>query len=1179
MAHDFSQSSQLSQPPRYQQRFTQRSGSVHLTGLQALARLPLDQVRRDRKLGLRMGGYLSGYPGSPLAGFDRVLREISPLLDQHGLRFQMGMNEELAAAAVAGSQLVDLFPHEEWDGVIGMWYGKAPGIDRCLDVLRHANFTGISRFGGALAVVGDDPACKSSSLPSQSEQAFAHAMIPLLVPGGAAEVLELGLHGYALSRFAGVWAGLKLVADVCDGGEIVELCEDTPQIVVPDVEIEGRPFQKRLDPRLLPPTVLEIERHLVFERLEAARRYVYENGLDRIENSGTDDRVGLVAVGVHHRELLGAFRHLGLDAAELRRLGIRVLRLAMVYPLEPRRLREFARGLSSVVVLDDRRGFLEEQIRACLYELDQPPRIFGQRDAGGAPWLARRGALAADTLACDLGGFLASTCRAPELEARAAQVVARGRVRSTPVTTVRRPHFCSGCPHLTSTRVPDGLAVAGGIGCHTMALLTEREMRFFGAMGSEGAHWTGLSPFVDTPHLFQNLGDGTYFHSGRQSIRASVAAGATLTYKLLYNGAIAMTGGQRATGEKAVAPLVRDLLSDGVRKVVAMSDDPALLDLAEWNEAVEVIARDEIDSAMEKLAREQGVSVFVYDAMCAIEKQRRERRGLLPAPSERIWIQQDVCEGCGDCGRRSECPSVRPVSTALGRKTQIHQGSCSQDEACLAGDCPAFLTLGGDASLPGLPLPENLGPPEQDPPLPEFDESFSILMIGVGSTGVVTVDAILMAAVRNEGLHGLHLDQTGLSQRGGRVSSHCRISRRPLRECARVPWGGADTLLAFDPICAADAQGLPHLSSQRTHTVLHDSLSPTAEMVSDIDRPGPSLASLRATLEEASRELHALAAEEIATAVLGEHQCANILLLGFAFQHGAIPLSSRSIELAIEENDVRVDTNLRAFRLGRCLAVEGDLVRRLLRAARPLSVGADGDPAETRARFGELWNQLEALVSGQPEDEEGIDLCSRIAGLALDLRDYQNHRYAERYLRALLPLVREEHAQRVEILKLTPVVARELYRLMAYKDEYEVARLHLRGPFRRWLDRRSGRRVHPTYWLHPPLLRSLGLTRKLRLGPWFELGLRGLVALRRLRGTAFDVFGASEVRRVERELVDWYEELMMELARRLESMGVDVATEIAEMAAAIRGYESLKIERAALARERVEKALEARSDL
>ena len=1158
-------------------RFLARGELVHLTGLQALARLPLEQIRRDRESGLRVGGFVSGYPGSPLAGFDRVLNGLAPLLDEHGLHFQLGLNEELAAAAVGGSQLIDLFPHERFDGVIGMWFGKAPGIDRCLDVLRHSNFTGISRFGGAVAVAGDDPACKSSSLPSQSEHAFAHAMIPLLVPSSASEVIELGLHAYALSRYAGLWTGLKLVADVCDGGELLRPPESGwPAPVLPHFTPRGAegeaeaPFRKRLDPGLLPPRVIEIERDLVFRRLEAVSQYLRANSLDRDLFPRDGDRIGFVACGKHVRDLAAAFAHLGLDEAGCARLGIRVRKLAVAYPVEARGLREFARGLETVIVLDDRRDFLEQQVRSALYELPGHPRVLGQHDERGAPWLSARGALHSEGLAISLGPALARLTGEAALGERAQQLAEQGRATG-PTLAKRRPHFCSGCPHLTSTRVPDGLAAAGGIGCHTMVLLTGGEMRFHGAMGSEGAPWIGLSKFVDTPHLLQNLGDGTYFHSGRQAIRACVAADVPITFKLLYNGAIAMTGGQTATGQKPLAPVIADLLSDGVQRVVACSEDAEVVALARREPRLELIARGAIEDAQRSLAAEPGVSVFVYDELCANERQRRQRRGLLPAPKRRVYINQDLCEGCGDCGRKSDCLSVHPVDTTLGRKTRIHQGSCSQDEACTQGDCPAFFHLEGDVAFEPICELESLGTAVREPALPELGDEYNVLMIGIGSTGVVSVGALLVDAARRDGLFAAHIDQTGLSQRGGRVVSHLRISRSQIQTSATVPWGGADTLLAFDALSAVDPQGLAYLSSLRTRGVLHESMTPTADMVSDPDAARPELDELRGRLATRVKSLCGLPAEEICTAVLGSHLPANVVLLGFAFQHEALPLSRESLEAAIRDG-VAGETNLAAFRLGRRLAAHPERVAPLLAEAMPPSIGQEGSSEDARALYGERWMQVEDMLRAVEKDEVFL---STLAGFAVDLAAYQNLATGLHYLDIVLSVLRAELSQHAVNLQLTPVAARELYRLTAYKDEYEVARLALKGPYRRWLAGRTRGRAKPVAWLHPPALRALGLSRKLRLGASFTPLLRGLAALKGLRTTAFDPFGRARVRRVERELVCWYETLLARIAHDIERIGLGRGASIAAEAAAIRGYEDLKLERAAATRERVAKRLEA----
>jgi indolepyruvate ferredoxin oxidoreductase len=857
----------------------------------------------------------------------------------------------------------------------------------------------------------------------------------------------------------------------------------------------------------------------------------------------------------------------------------------MVYPLEPRRLFEFADGLETIVVLDDRRGFLEEQIRSALCNQAGSPLVLGQRDDAGKPWLAAEGALTAELLSTRLGPFLSRRFSRPEFEERSKAAARRQHDPGSLVSLQRRPHFCSGCPHLTSTRVPEGHAAAAGIGCHTMLILSGGEARYIGAMGSEGAHWNGLSRYVDTPHLFQNVGDGTYFHSARLSIRASVAAGSRITFKLLWNGAVAMTGGQAAAGGKPLVAVLRDLLSDGVQRIIAVSDDPGARALAREDERVACVGRDRAEDAMIALSQEEGVTVFIYDEMCANEKQRRQKRGLHPAPQRRIYINTDVCEGCGDCGEKSACLSVHPIDTALGRKTRIHQGTCAQDETCLQGDCPAFLTLDGETRIAPIAVPQDLQPPDSDPRTPDFEEDFNVLMIGVGSTGVVTVDALLVEAARIEGYCAAHIDQIGLSQRGGRVASHLRLARSPIESSAHVPWGGADTLLAFDALGANDSSGLVYLSSDRTQCVMHSCVSPTASMVSNPREHPPQADALAERLARHTRRLDSLPAEELCIALFGSHQSANVMLLGYAFECGAIPLASATLEEAIRSLAVAVDANLAAFRAGRAFRARPQYVASLLKQARPPAIGEDGSPERARELFPAEWERLGPLLShlhdastSPDPTSSAIPLERRVAGWALDLAEYQNAAWGARYLQTLLPVVEAEISQHARRLLLSNTVARELYRLMAYKDEYEVARLHLRSPFRRWLDERSGGTARPVYWLHPPLLRALGMRHKLQLGRVFgrsfELLLRVLASLRFVRGTAFDPFGRTAARQLERDLIGWYEALLATVVERIESMGLPRALEVAECAALIRGYEDIKERAAAAARERAEKLLD-----
>ncbi len=1142
-------------------RYLQSTGRVHLTGLQALIRISLDQLRRDRKAGRRVGALYSGYPGSPLAALDRTLQSLAPLLAREDVRLVPGLNEELAAGAVCGTQLLDLFPHSRYDGVLGLWFGKAPGLDRSLDVMRHANYTGISRWGGALALVGDDPQCKSSSLPSHSEHALAHAYLPTLVPADPGEVLELGRHAFALSRYAGLWVALKVASDVADSGMILELPGETTGPTLP-------PFEKRLDPRLLAPQVNRIEEELIYERLAAVRHYAAASDLDRIEGTRGDERIGLVASGRLARELETALERLDLSPARRGGSGVRVLRVRLVYPLEPQRMREFARGLERIVVVDERRGFLEEQVRSALFDLPGHPSVCGQYTEEGRPWIARHVDVSAETLALDLAPFLARHLGRPELERRAEGLAALAQLGQPALPGDRRkPHFCSGCPHTRSTSVPDGSLAGGGIGCHTLALLEDRGIQFIGAMGSEGSPWIGLAPYVDTPHLFQNMGDGTYCHSGRLAVRACVEAGVQMTFKLLYNGVIAMTGGQDAVGMKPIAPLVEDLLSDGVRKVAVVSQDAELRELALRDRRVKVLAREQYEQAMRSLRDEPGVTALVYDQVCSNQKAKLERRGLRTASGEKILIQRDVCEGCGDCARRSDCGSLWPVSTALGRKTSIHRLSCTDDRSCVEGDCPAFLSTSSAPSVAPRPLwdPPSLPDPEV---APLGDERFEVVIVGVGSMGVVSLNVLLIRAAEIEGLHALHLDQTGLAQRGGRVVSHCSFGRAPLAGSPRVGWGRADLCFALDPLGAEEPASLRMLDPARTHTAVHSTLVPTQESVRG--GKGTPLERIEAELARRSRSIFSLPVEALTEAALGSARAANVTLVGAALQRGLLPLSLDAVEAAIRRG-ILVQENLDALRLGRAVAHDPKLCERLLGLVEPAGIGDEGSPLEAARVLGASWQAFERELSAHEPHPERAALLARVASFALDLVDYQSEPYARPYLAALTRVVQAEGRAAPGSLALASVAARELYRMLAYKDEYEVARLMLRGPYRRWLEQRHGGEVALRYHLQPPLLKRFGLRRKLAVGRSIEPLLQLLVRLRALRGTRLDPFGWLASRRSERELASWYPALLERLCDALTPANLERAVAIAGAPAEIRGFEALKLERAQSVRARVER--------
>ena len=1158
------------------ERYTRGRGRVHLTGLQALVRLALEQLRRDQRSGLKVGALFSGYPGSPLAGFDQLLRSLSPLLERANVRLSPGLNEELAASAVAGTQLLEVFPHSSWDGAIGIFFAKAPGLDRALDAIRHANFVGSARLGGALAVVGDDPFAKSSSLPSHSEHAFAHAFVPLFAPADSADVLRLGLAAFELSRYAGVWTGMRVVADVADAGQIFELDGLEREFERPEFDAQGARFSPRFDVHLLPPNVLRIEQDLVFGRMEAVRRFAAANGLNPIASRHARDRIGLVAAGSLYRELERALALLGLDEPARERLGIRLLKIDLVWPLESGRVREFADGLSEIAVVDTRRGYLEEQICAALYGAESRPEVFGQRGPSGEPWLARRAEISGATLAQDLAPYLAQRLRAPGISQKLESLEAALARAEGAAAPTRAPTFCSGCPHSASTRLPTGSSAGGGIGCHTMALwMPEREVRFIGAMGCEGAHWIGLQPYTETRHLFQNLGDGTYFHSGRLAVRACVAAGVPITFKLLWNGVVAMTGGQRAIGAKSLLGLARDLLSDGVSRVDAMSTDPELADLALREPRLRIVARRDWDASMRALRDQPGVTAMIWDELCANEKQRLERRGIRARPSERVSINEDVCEGCGDCGLKSSCVSLRPVETALGRKTRLHESSCSDDRACLDGDCPAFISIETPRHAPA-PFEARLTAPLPDPPTLDWDgRRLELLLVGIGSTGVVTIDALLVRAAEHDGLFAAHLDQTGLAQRGGKVVSHCVLSSEPVEGSARVEPGRADVLLAFDPLGAADRETLRALDPSRTHAVAHAVYVPTGADVANPSFREPELEILVEPLRSVTRSLALVPAELLADAALRQPLAANLVLLGFAWQRGLVPLSAAALERAIRENGVATETNLRAFALGRAAAAEPELATELIADTTPPAIGDEDSLERAERSLGPAFAPVQEALGRFASAKDSAQLMRRVAGFAADLVDYQSKRLAARYCERIARIANAEADVDAESPAFTEVAARELYRVLAYKDEYEVARLLLRGPHRRWLRRHSQSEPRLRYFLHPPLLRALGLRRKLALDASFEPSLHALASLRRLRGTPFDPFGYTRARRLERELARWYEAVLDELCASLSAENRAEVIAIAALAQEIRGFESIKEARVERVRPIMQRRLEA----
>ena len=1129
-------------------RFRLEEGTVFLSGLQAVARLATDQLRLDRRLGLTTAAFASGYQGSPVGTLTEELRRASATMPDLPIVVQPAVNEELAATAVMGSQLAMTLDDASYDGVVGIWYGKGPGFDRSSDAIRHAVFSGTSMHGGVVAVVGDDPAAKSSTLPSSSDATMVDLHMPVLFPGDVQEALDLSRHAVALSRSCGLWAGLKLVTAVADGTGTVDVHPDRVHASSPVIDVDGHPFHPRPNGRLITPYTIDMEREFQEVRWPLARRYGVENGLNRVVAHTVDDWIGIAACGHTFHEVREALRVLGLVTDDdLHASGIRLFQLLMPVPLDPAQAREFADGLDEVVVVEEKNPTLEGLLKSSFYDGAHHPRVVGRYDEHGDLLIPGHGTLDVDTLLAPLHARLSA--RLADRLRPLDDLITPQRTR-IPLTVNRAPFYCSGCPHNRSTRAAPGTLVGGGIGCHAMVAMMDPErvgdVVGLTCMGGEGAQWIGMAPFVGRTHLVQNLGDGTFFHSGSLAVRAAVAAGVDITYKLLYNGTVAMTGGQDPVGQMSVPDVAALVLLEGVSRVIVTSDDPHRHRAGSFPDGVEVWDRSRFDEAQQVLAEIPGVTVHIHDQACAAENRRGRARGTIPTPGFRVVINERVCEGCGDCGDKSNCLSVQPVDTPYGRKTRIHQTSCNFDFSCLQGDCPSFATVTVDADQKvATTRPVRLDAPT-DLPAPTaglVDSSdMTVRLTGIGGTGVVTVSQVLATAAMLAGLHVRGLDQTGLSQKAGPVVSDLRITRDETAVSNHANASGVDCLLAFDLLVGASDANLAGVRPDRTVVVASTEAVPTGQMVTHPDIAPPDGATLAERVGQVSRsaENRFLDAAGLADGLLGSTTTANILLLGAAVQAGAVPVPADAIEQAITLNGVAVDTNLAAFRWGRAWSVDAVAVERAAGWCHP--------------------------AGPEPFD----DLVERLAD---DLVDFQSPAYAERFRTVVGESRRAEHAIGVDSTRYATAVARNLHKLMAYKDEYEVARLLLDGAARSGYEAVGGTTTTVTYHLHPPMLRSLGLDRKLKLQRSAVPALRALRASKRLRGTLADPFRWADVRRVERAMIPEYTNAITVLNRRLSADTYDEAVEIASLPDQVRGYENLKLRRAAAYRDELARRL------
>ncbi len=1152
-------------PYRLADRYERVEGRVLLSGIQALARIPIEQLRRDRVAGLNTAAMISGYPGSPLGGFDLEVARALAIADDLPIIHQPAVNEELGATTIMGSQLAAARPDARYDGVVGIWYGKAPGLDRAGDALRHGVFAGSSTHGGAIALVGDDPACSSSTMPSSSDASLVDLHMPILYPGTVAECLELGLHAIAMSRATGLWSAMKIVTPIADGSSTVDLPVFDRDPVMSSIEIDGRPWTRTPSAHFLGAArMLEVEREFREVRLPLAMQYGIDNAINRIAVNPRDAWIGLVATGFTFRELRDALRRLGFATdQQLEAAGIRLLQLRMPVPFDAGLVRRFATGLDEIVVVEEKNPTLEWLIKDALYGGPDQPRVVGKRHEDGTTLMRAWGQLDADSIIAGLRVRLSARL-ADRLRPEPTAPTARQLI---PLAVNRAPFFCSGCPHNWGTKVPAGALVGAGTGCHGMTLLMDEDRVGEGigitAMGNEGAQWVGMEPFVESDHLFQNYGDGTFFHSGQLALQYCIGAGKNITFKILYNGTVAMTGGQDSTASVGVPELATILLAHGVQRVAITTEDPERYRHLALPPGVHVHDRSAIVAVQAELQATPGVTVLIHDQYCAAELRRDRKRGKVAAPTQRVVINHRICEGCGDCGDVSNCLSVQPIDTPLGRKTSIDQASCNFDFSCLAGDCPAFMVVDIDESAARAPAQDGDTSSVPDP-IDRFADRdlVRIRLAGIGGTGVVTVAQILATAAMFDGWEVSGLDQTGLSQKAGPVVSDVILARPGVATSNVIGVGQADVLVGFDALAAAGNTALAGADPATTVVIASSTATPTGVMITHPDLAYPH-ESIGRRLDASSVARHEVDATRLAHRLTGSAAQANLVLFGVAFQSGNVPVSIEAIEQAIELNGVAVAANLAAFDWGRRWMHDPGAVER----------SAMSDPDATSVVSvpdlpADLASRIRVIVG-----DAHAELAATIEMLAADLVGYQDEAYARRFVDDVERAARAERDVDPSSTRLTEAVARSLHKLMAYKDEYEVARLMLLPEARRAAEAVGGRGARVGWKLHPPLLKALGRADKLTFASWTAPAFSALRSAKRLRGTAFDPFGRTKMRRTERALPEEFRAALDVVFEHLDRSTLDQAVAIADLPDLVRGYEDLKLHRVAEYRAQMSAAL------
>ncbi len=1132
----------------------QKGNRQFLTGNDALVRLPIEHLRRDKENGLRTKGFITGYPGSPMGGYDMALHRAK--IEQYDIIHRPAQNEELGATSLLGTQMLDNFEADDTDGVLGIWYGKGPGADRSGDAFKHGNFAGTSTHGAVIILSGEDHEAKSSSVPYQQEFGFEHSGIPVLYPGSVSEFLDYGLHSAAMSRFSGCWVAMKLVAPLCDGGEVVDLDNLAVPVLPQGFQVEGKGFIKSTDFNFFPVMNVGTEAKLYNERHEAVLAYARANNLNRIKETTSSDKIGIVAAGKSYADAHASLDKLGLDAAARAKKGIRMAKVGLLTPLDEGFFREFAEGLDLIVVIEEKRDFLERQVAKAIAG-HRSAKIIGKRDLDGARLFPVEGGMDVDIVTDRLARVLKT--KIPTTK------------KATPVSSLkpappkfanRTPNYCSGCPHNRGTKLGKDQIAWGAPGCHVFAAIMEQPEKRIEAMtqyGGEGLPWIGLSPYTTKKHMVQNVGDGSYYHASHQNIRYAVATDQTMTFRILYNGVIANTGGQEYADDNSVHNMCRKLAVDGVKKIVLATKTPNAYRFKGLPSIVSLTGPDEIPAKLLELEKTKGVTVLIYDGECANERRRRQKRGKLAKPKTFTIVNEDVCENCGDCGQKANCMSLQKVDTPFGRKTQIHQSSCNQDQACIAGECPSFVSIHVEEGAgPGKVTPPTLPETYPEPKRPVLNGPYAIYIPGVGGTGVLSLNAMLARAAVKDGLNVKTYDQSGAAQKWGAVVSSLIIAKPDVEiPSNKISSEQADLYLALDMAAGTNPANLAVVGGTKTAAAVNSEMLPTGEMARNVYFQ-PDQAGMQAFIKGAMREggFAAVPALSIAEGLFGNYILSNMIIVGAAYQSGFLPIAAEAIEDTITTSATAPELNILAFRAGR-LAVSDPAAMEALMQRGPKTLADRTFEADSRApaEFIEAAKQITAKLDILSDETREL-----ISGLVRDLILYQDRRYAETYIERLTYISRAEQAATENAEQpLLQLAAKNLHKMMAYKDEYEVARLLTDPVFEERIRTAFPGFKSFSYNLQPPALRWLIKDRKVAIGSWFRPAMVLLAKVRGLRGTAFDLFGYNHGRRAERDAIEWYADVLSKSAKLLRPENAGSITELLRLPENIRGYEELKL--------------------